>query len=285
MIKSMTGFGKEEFSFENKTIVLEIRTLNSKNLDINLRIPNNYKELESLFRKEIADNLKRGKIDFTFHEKTTNLDSISKINSNIVKDYISQLTNISSNTESDLLPIAMRLPGVINNEKDAINNYEKQEILALLENTLKQVNTFRSQEGKIILKDFNNRIQFIKNHLKSISKMDKNRVKSIKEKLKNSLNDFKLKIDENRLEQELIYYIEKLDITEEMLRLSNHINYFKECLDLDNSNGKKLGFITQEMGREINTIGSKANSFELQKIVVQMKDELEKIKEQLLNVL
>ena len=281
----MTGFGKEEFSFENKTIVLEIRTLNSKNLDINIRIPNNYKELESLFRKEIADNLKRGKIDFTFHEKTTNLDSIYKINSNIVKDYISQLTNISSNTESDLLPIAMRLPGVINNEKDAINNYEKQEILALLENTLKQVNTFRSQEGKIILKDFNNRIQFIKNHLKSISKMDKNRVKSIKEKLKNSLNDFKLKIDENRLEQELIYYIEKLDITEEMLRLSNHINYFKECLDSDNSNGKKLGFITQEMGREINTIGSKANSFELQKIVVQMKDELEKIKEQLLNVL
>ncbi len=285
MIKSMTGFGKEEFSFENKTIVLEIRTLNSKNLDINIRIPNNYKELEALFRKEIADNLKRGKIDFIFHEKTTNLDSISKINSNIVKDYISQLTNISSNTESDLLPIAMRLPGVINNEKDAINNYEKQEILALLENTLKQVNTFRSQEGKIILKDFNNRIQFIKNHLKSISKMDKNRVKSIKEKLKNSLNDFKLKIDENRLEQELIYYIEKLDITEEMLRLSNHINYFKECLDSDNSNGKKLGFITQEMGREINTIGSKANSFELQKIVVQMKDELEKIKEQLLNVL
>ena len=281
----MTGFGKEEFSFENKTIVLEIRTLNSKNLDINIRIPNNYKELEALFRKEIADNLKRGKIDFIFHEKTTNLDSISKINSNIVKDYISQLTNISSNTESDLLPIAMRLPGVINNEKDAINNYEKQEILALLENTLKQVNTFRSQEGKIILKDFNNRIQFIKNHLKSISKIDKNRVKSIKEKLKNSLNDFKLKIDENRLEQELIYYIEKLDITEEMLRLSNHINYFKECLDSDNSNGKKLGFITQEMGREINTIGSKANSFELQKIVVQMKDELEKIKEQLLNVL
>ena len=281
----MTGFGKEEFSFENKTIVLEIRTLNSKNLDINIRIPNNYKELEALFRKEIADNLKRGKIDFIFHEKTTNLDAISKINSNIVKDYISQLTNISSNTESDLLPIAMRLPGVINNEKDAINNYEKQEILALLENTLKQVNTFRSQEGKIILKDFNNRIQFIKNHLKSISKIDKNRVKSIKEKLKNSLNDFKLKIDENRLEQELIYYIEKLDITEEMLRLSNHINYFKECLDSDNSNGKKLGFITQEMGREINTIGSKANSFELQKIVVQMKDELEKIKEQLLNVL
>ena len=281
----MTGFGKEEFSFENKTIVLEIRTLNSKNLDINIRIPNNYKELEPLFRREIADNLKRGKIDFTFHEKTTNLNSISKINSNIVKDYISQLTNISSNTESDLLPIAMRLPGVINNEKNAINNYEKQEILALLENTLKQVNTFRSQEGKIILKDFNNRIQFIKNHLKSISKMDKNRVKSIKEKLKNSLNDFKLKIDENRLEQELIYYIEKLDITEEMLRLSNHINYFKECLDSDNSNGKKLGFITQEMGREINTIGSKANSFELQKIVVQMKDELEKIKEQLLNVL
>lgn len=285
MIKSMTGFGKEEFSFENKTIVLEVRTLNSKNLDINIRIPNNYKELEAIFRKEIADNLKRGKIDFTFHEKTTNLNSISKINSNIVKDYISQLTNISSNTESDLLPIAMRLPGVINNEKDAINNYEKQEILTLLENTLKQVNSFRSQEGKIILKDFNNRIQLIQNHLKSIEKIDKNRVKSIKEKLKNSLNDFKLKIDENRLEQELIYYTEKLDITEEMLRLSNHVNYFKECFDSDNSNGKKLGFISQEMGREINTIGSKANSFEIQKIVVQMKGELEKIKEQLLNVL
>jgi len=285
MIKSMTGFGKGESSFENKTIVVEIRTLNSKNLDINCRISYSYKELESEFRKKISSSLKRGKVDISIHEKSINGESASKINKQVVEDYISQLKKLSTNNEIDFLSIAMRLPETMKTEREDLNNNEKTKMLSLFKNTLEKVVSFRNQEGGIILEDFNNRVILIEDHLKMISKIDQNRRVSVKEKLKNSLNDLKINIDENRFEQELIYYIEKYDITEEKVRLKNHINYFIETLKSDESNGKKLGFIVQEMGREINTIGSKANDFELQKIVVQMKDELEKIKEQLLNVL
>ena len=285
MIKSMTGFGKGESSFENKTIVVEIRTLNSKNLDINCRISYSYKELESEFRKKISSSLKRGKVDISIHEKSINGESASKINKQVVEDYISQLKKLSTNNEIDFLSIAMRLPETMKTEREDLNNNEKTKMLSLFKNTLEKVVSFRNQEGGIILEDFNNRVILIEDHLKMISKIDQNRRVSVKEKLKNSLNDLKINIDENRFEQELIYYIEKYDITEEKVRLKNHINYFIETLKSDESNGKKLGFIVQEMGREINTIGSKANYFKLQKIVVQMKDELEKIKEQLLNVL
>jgi len=281
----MTGFGKGESSFENKTIVVEIRTLNSKNLDINCRISYSYKELESEFRKKISSSLKRGKVDISIHEKSINGESASKINKQVVEDYISQLKKLSTNNEIDFLSIAMRLPETMKTEREDLNNNEKTKMLSLFKNTLEKVVSFRNQEGGIILEDFNNRVILIEDHLKMISKIDQNRRVSVKEKLKNSLNDLKINIDENRFEQELIYYIEKYDITEEKVRLKNHINYFIETLKSDESNGKKLGFIVQEMGREINTIGSKANDFELQKIVVQMKDELEKIKEQLLNVL
>jgi len=285
MIKSMTGFGKGESSFENKTIVVEIRTLNSKTLDINCRISYSYKELESEFRKKIANSLKRGKVDISIYEKSINGESASKINEQIVEDYISQLKKLSKNNEIDFLSIAMRLPDTMKTEREDLNNNEKVEVLSLFENTLEEVVSFRSQEGRIILEDFKNRVIIIEDHLKMISKIDQNRNVSVKEKLKNSLCDLKINIDENRFEQELIYYIEKYDITEEKVRLKNHINYFIETLKSNESNGKKLGFIVQEMGREINTIGSKANYFKLQKIVVQMKDELEKIKEQLLNIL
>ena len=285
MIKSMTGFGKGESSFENKTIVVEIRTLNSKNLDINCRISYSYKELESEFRKKISSSLKRGKVDISIHEKSINGESASKINKQVVEDYISQLKKLSTNNEIDFLSIAMRLPETMKTEREDLNNNEKTKMLSLFKNTLEKVVSFRNQEGGIILEDFNNRVILIEDHLKMISKIDQNRRVSVKEKLKNSLNDLKINIDENRFEQELIYYIEKYDITEEKVRLKNHINYFIETLKSNESNGKKLGFIVQEMGREINTIGSKANYFKLQKIVVQMKDELEKIKEQLLNVL
>jgi len=285
MIKSMTGFGKGESSFENKTIVVEIRTLNSKKLDINCRISYSYKELESEFRKKIANSLKRGKVDISIYEKSINGESASKINEQIVEDYISQLKKLSKNNEIDFLSIAMRLPDTMKTEREDLNNNEKVEVLSLFENTLEEVVSFRSQEGRIILEDFKNRVIIIEDHLKTISKIDQNRNVSVKEKLKNSLCDLKINIDENRFEQELIYYIEKYDITEEKVRLKNHINYFIETLKSNESNGKKLGFIVQEMGREINTIGSKANYFKLQKIVVQMKDELEKIKEQLLNIL
>jgi len=170
-------------------------------------------------------------------------------------------------------------------EKEIISDFEKKEVFKLFKNALKEVDNFRDQEGKIIFKDFIDRIAVIENFLKKITKIDKNRIQSIKEKLKKILKDLKVTIDKNRFEQELIFYLEKYDITEEKIRLSNHLNYFKKTLNDNNYSGKKLGFISQEIGREINTIGSKANDFELQKLVVQMKDELEKIKEQLLNVL
>ena len=281
----MTGFGKGESSFESKIIVVEIRTLNSKNLDINSRISYNYKELESEFRKEIANSLKRGKVDISIYEKSVGEESPSKINKEVVKNYVAQLKKLSKNSKIDFLSIAMRLPDTMKTEKEDISDNEKTEVLSLFKNTLKKVNDFRSQEGRIIFDDFNNRLALIEDDLKAISKIDQNRVLLVKEKLKNSLGELKINIDENRFEQELIYYLEKYDITEEKVRLNNHINYFRETLSSKESNGKKLGFVLQEMGREINTIGSKANDFKLQKIVVQMKDELEKIKEQLLNLL
>jgi len=285
MIKSMTGFGKGESSFESKIIVVEIRTLNSKNLDINSRISYNYKELESEFRKEIANSLKRGKVDISIYEKSVGEESPSKINKEVVKSYVAQLKKLSKNSKIDFLSIAMRLPDTMKTEKEDVSDNEKTEVLSLFKNTLKKVIDFRSQEGRIIFYDFNNRLALIEDDLKAISKIDQNRVLLVKEKLKNSLGELKINIDENRFEQELIYYLEKYDITEEKVRLNNHINYFRETLSSKESNGKKLGFVLQEMGREINTIGSKANDFKLQKIVVQMKDELEKIKEQLLNLL
>lgn len=281
----MTGFGKGESSFESKIIVVEIRTLNSKNLDINSRISYNYKELESEFRKEIANSLKRGKVDISIYEKSVGEESPSKINKEVVKSYVAQLKKLSKNSKIDFLSIAMRLPDTMKTEKEDVSDNEKTEVLSLFKNTLKKVIDFRSQEGRIIFYDFNNRLALIEDDLKAISKIDQNRVLLVKEKLKNSLGELKINIDENRFEQELIYYLEKYDITEEKVRLNNHINYFRETLSSKESNGKKLGFVLQEMGREINTIGSKANDFKLQKIVVQMKDELEKIKEQLLNLL
>ena len=281
----MTGFGKGESSFQSKTIIVEIRTLNSKNLDINSRISHSYKELESELRKEISISLNRGKIDVSIYEKSIGKESPSKINKEVVEDYIFQLKQLSKNSEIDFLSIAMRLPDTMKTEKEDVNDNEKIEVLSLFKNTLKKVIDFRSQEGKVIFNDFDNRLILIEKTLKIISKIDQNRILSQKEKLKNSLLELKINIDQNRFEQELIYYIEKYDITEEKVRLNNHINYFRETLNSKESNGKKLGFIVQEMGREINTIGSKANDFELQKLVVQMKDELEKIKEQLLNVL
>jgi uncharacterized protein (TIGR00255 family) len=281
----MTGFGKGESSFESKIILVEIRTLNSKNLDINSKISYNYKELESEFRKEVSNSLKRGKVDILIYEKSIGEESPSKINKEVVENYVAQLKKISTNSKIDFLSIAMRLPDTMKTEKEDVSDNEKTEVLSLFKNTLKKVNDFRSQEGRIIFDDFNNRLALIEDNLKVISKIDQNRVLLVKEKLKSSLGELKINVDENRFEQELIYYIEKYDITEEKVRLNNHINYFRETLNSKESNGKKLGFILQEMGREINTIGSKANDFKLQKIVIQMKDELEKIKEQLLNLL
>tara|TARA_B100001741_G_C16552985_1_gene600495 strand:- start:26 stop:880 length:855 start_codon:yes stop_codon:yes gene_type:complete len=284
MISSMTGFGKTERTQANKTITIEIRVLNSKTVDISSRIPQRYKELDILFRKKIIKSLKRGKIDLTILYKS-NEESNSFINKSIVEGYISQLKDFQDYKESDLLSIAMRLPETLKTEKNDINEEEKSNLLLLLDKTLSKVISFREQEGQILSNDFIYRSELLIKYLDQISKIDANRKTKIKERLNTEIKKLKVDIDQNRLEQEMIYYIEKLDITEEKIRLKNHISYFDETLGSENSEGKKLGFICQEMGREINTIGSKANDFEIQKIVVQMKDELEKIKEQLLNIL
>ena len=285
MISSMTGFGKSELIQDNKTITIEIRTLNSKTIDINSRLPYMYKEFDMLLRKKIADSLKRGKIDFSVVYKSNKEDSNSVVNKEIVESYISQLKDIRGFQESDLLSIAMKLPETLKTEKNEIDEEEKSGLLILLDETLSKVISFRNQEGETLFNDFMNRSKLLKKYLGKITKVDNNRKKIVKERINSEIKKLKVEIDQNRLEQEMIYYIEKLDITEEKIRLKNHISYFTETLNSDNSQGKKLGFICQEMGREINTIGSKANDFEIQKIVVQMKDELEKIKEQLLNIL
>ena len=285
MISSMTGFGKSELIQDNKTITIEIRTLNSKTIDINSRLPYMYKEFDMLLRKKIADSLKRGKIDFSVVYKSNKEDSNSVVNKEIVESYISQLKDIRGFQESDLLSIAMKLPETLKTEKKEIDEEEKSSLLSLLDKTLFKVISFRDQEGETLFNDFIKRCKLLKTYLGKITNVDNNRKKKIKEKINSEIKKLKVEVDQNRLEQEMIYYIEKLDITEEKIRLKNHISYFTETLNSDNSQGKKLGFICQEMGREINTIGSKANDFEIQKIVVQMKDELEKIKEQLLNIL
>ena len=281
----MTGFGKSELIQDNKTITIEIRTLNSKTIDINSRLPYMYKEFDMLLRKKIADSLKRGKIDFSVVYKSNKEDSNSVVNKEIVESYISQLKDIRGFQESDLLSIAMKLPETLKTEKNEIDEEGKSSLLILLDETLSKVVSFRNQEGETLFNDFMNRSKLLKKYLGKITKVDNNRKKIVKERINSEIKKLKVEIDQNRLEQEMIYYIEKLDITEEKIRLKNHISYFTETLNSDNSQGKKLGFICQEMGREINTIGSKANDFEIQKIVVQMKDELEKIKEQLLNIL
>ena len=281
----MTGFGKSELIQENKTITIEIRTLNSKTIDVNSRLPHRYKELDIILRKKIADSLKRGKIDLSIIYKSNEEESNSFINKSIVEGYISQLKNFQGYKESDLLSIAMKLPETLKTEKNEIDEEEKSSLLSLLDKTLFRVISFRDQEGETLFNDFIKRCKLLKTYLGKITNVDNNRKKKIKEKINSEIKKLKVEVDQNRLEQEMIYYIEKLDITEEKIRLKNHISYFIETLNSNTSQGKKLGFICQEMGREINTIGSKANDFEIQKNVVQMKDELEKIKEQLLNIL
>jgi len=285
MIHSMTGFGKAVLQLENKKINIEIKSLNSKNLDLNARMPQQYREKELLLRKQIGKSLTRGKIDFGMYIESTMEAANSKINVPIVNEYISQLSAVSQAKESDILSVAMRLPDVLKTEKEEIDETEFEHIQQLLTTALENINEYRLNEGKVLESDFRLRITSIGSILEQIIEMDPQRIQGVRERLQKGIADLKERVDENRFEQELVYYIEKFDITEEKVRLENHLNYFIENLDSEVSNGKKLGFIAQEMGREINTIGSKSNFAPMQQLVVQMKDELEKIKEQLLNVL
>jgi uncharacterized protein (TIGR00255 family) len=285
MIQSMTGFGKAEKQFDNKNISVELRSLNSKSLDLNTRLPYHLKEIENQLKKTIGEALVRGKVDLSLHIENTNRSNAKTINVNTVNQYIDQLSQIQEGDRFELLKVAMRLPDVLKTDLEDLNDFEVVAIKDLLNVALEHLDSHRLDEGKTLEIEFLKRLEALSDLLAEAEKIDPERTQKVSDKLKDNLNELKVEIDQNRFEQELIYYLEKYDITEEKVRLKTHIDYFKETLDASVSSGKKLGFIAQEMGREINTIGSKANHAALQKVVVQMKDELEKIKEQLLNVL
>ena len=285
MIQSMTGYGKAEIQFENKNYVLELRSLNSKGLEINARMPVHLREIEIKLKKSIGEFLKRGKIDINL-----NIDNMGESNAKIinvasVNHYMEQLKSIEDGNRLELLKIALKLPDILKTEVEGFEEAEIELIETLLEKAVDALIGFRTDEGKILESEFKKRLKNLEELSQEVEIVDPERNNKIKEKLQSALDSLEVEVDQNRFEQELIYYLEKYDITEEKVRLKNHIEYFKNNLDNDTSNGKKLGFIAQEIGREINTIGSKANHANLQKLVIQMKDELEKIKEQLLNVL
>ena len=281
----MTGFGKCETQFANKKITIELRTLNSKNIDLNIRTPHCYRELEAEFRKGINAKLLRGKVDVNIFVDHSGVESATVLNKEVIKAYLTQLSDIHQGDTTELLKMAVRLPDALKTEKEAIEEEETKAVLSLFDAAIEKVNQHRGKEGETLEKDFVHRLTQLSDLLEKVIALDPERKERVNEKLNAALTQLEVNIDRNRFEQELIYYLEKYDITEEKVRLANHIDYFKEIMGQNQANGKKLGFIAQEMGREINTIGSKANHAGIQKIVVQMKDELEKIKEQLLNVL
>lgn len=285
MIQSMTGYGKAEIQFENKNYILELRSLNSKGLELNARLPMHVREIEVQLKKSVGEFLKRGKIDLSLNIENMSESNAKTINVAAVNQYIEQLKGIEDLGRSELLRIAIKLPDTLKTEIEDFDETEIELIKTLLKKAIDALIEFRSDEGKILEIEFKKRLDNLEELCKEVEIIDPERRAKIKKKLKSALDTLQAEVDQNRFEQELIYYLEKYDITEEKVRLKNHIDYFKKTLSSDTSNGKKLGFIAQEIGREINTIGSKANHAGLQKLVIQMKDELEKIKEQLLNVL
>lgn len=285
MIQSMTGFGKSVIQLPAKKITIEIKSLNSKSIDLNARMPSSYREKELEVRKIIANSLQRGKVDFNLYIEVTGDETSAQVNETAVRQYMKQLKSIADGDDLKLLEMALRFPDAMKTEKEDIDEEEFFAILKALDAALKEINLFRSEEGSVLEKDFLDRIVALKGLLVQVLEMDPDRQSTIRERLEKAVQDIKADVDANRFEQELIYYLEKYDITEEKVRLENHLDYFQKTLKSDDSNGKKLAFIAQEIGREINTIGSKANYAPMQQLVVQMKDELEKIKEQMLNVL
>ncbi len=286
MIQSMTGFGKATLQLPTKKITVEVKSLNSKGLDLNTRMPSVYREMELGLRNEIALKLERGKIDFSIFIEMTGEQTSSKINAPIVKAYIKQMLEVIPNAdETELMKMAVRMPDALKTERDEIDENDWTEIQKVIKEALDNIWNFRQDEGMSLEKEFQLRIGNIRQYMNDALALDPERVQAIKDRLQTAISELKVNVDENRFEQELIYYLEKLDITEEKVRLTNHLDYFLETIKGTEANGRKLGFITQEMGREINTMGSKSNHAQMQKLVVMMKDELEKIKEQVLNVL
>jgi len=285
MIQSMTGFGKHTVQLPTKKITIELKSLNSKTLDISARMPVTYREKELELRKTIAENLKRGKIDFGLYVEITGEETSADVNTGVVREYMKQLRTLAEGDDLKLLEMSLRLPDAIRTGRDEVDETEYKAIRDTLKQALDEIKAFRVKEGAVLQQDFEQRIVAMRDLLEQIVKIDPERLGTIRERLDRAVKELQTEVDQNRFEQELIYYLEKYDITEEKVRLRNHMDYFLETLQYQDSNGKKLGFICQEMGREINTIGSKANYAPMQQLVIQLKDELEKIKEQMLNVL
>ena len=286
MIQSMTGFGKATLQLPTKKITIEIKSLNSKGLDLNTRMPSVFREMELGLRNQLSLRLERGKIDFSLYVEVTGEETSSKLNVPIIKGYINQMKAVIPNAdETELMKMAVRMPDALKTERDEIDETEWKQIQTVIDDALDNIAQFRKDEGVSLEKEFLHRIANIMTLMNNAVSYDAERVETVKTRLRTALDELKENVDENRFEQELIFYLEKYDITEEKVRLENHLNYFIETLAGTEANGRKLGFITQEMGREINTMGSKSNHSEMQKLVVMMKDELEKIKEQVLNVL
>jgi len=290
MIKSMTGYGLSFAETPEKRITVELRSLNSRQIDINIKIPWYYKEKEIEIRSKISKDLVRGKADLAIFVDAIDDQNLPSLNKTAIKSYYKQLIDVAGElyieNRNELMSIIMRLPETLKTDKQTISEEEWGLITELLEKAIRELDEFRVEEGKSIEKDLRERISLIESYLDEILPYEEERIIKIREKINNSLKQLgNENIDQNRFEQEVLYYLEKLDINEEKVRLKKHCEYFIQTVESENTNGKKLGFISQEIGREINTLGSKANDVRIQKIVVMMKDELEKIKEQLLNVL
>lgn len=292
MIYSMTGYGKAVCELPNKKISIEIKSLNSKQLDLNVRIPVLYREKELVIRNEVSSTLFRGKVDLSFFVESAVPDKVTQINKPVIEEYYRQLKGVSDSLgmdegQTDFMRVIMPLPETVKTELAELDPNEWTQIMDVLKTAVKNITDFRHQEGEMLGKEISMRINKIRDLLTQVDQYENERIEKIKIRLKESLEELaaKSQIDENRFEQELIFYLEKLDITEEKVRLTNHLDYFIETMQQSDPIGKKLGFISQEIGREVNTLGSKANNASLQRIVIQMKDELEKIKEQILNIL
>ena len=291
MMVSMTGYGRAEGIFEEKKITIELRSLNSKQTDINARMPGFYKEKEIEIRKQLTTTLRRGKIDFSIYVESSAEDKNFKINTDLLKSYYQDIQSIipeiKGAEQSDILASLLKMPDIFKTERQELSKEEWLYVSEQIKVAVANIQEFRAEEGKALAADLMQRVTFIRESLEKIIGFEQERIDGIRARITNNIEEFveKSTIDQNRLEQEIIYYLEKIDITEEKVRLVNHCNYFEQVANETESNGKKLGFITQEMGREINTIGSKANHAAIQRHVVEMKDELEKIKEQVLNVL
>ena len=286
MIRSMTGFDRSSFESQDISITVEIRALNSKNLELNIRLPYSYRSWEDELRTAIKPQLLRGKVDVNLNVKQQGAAAAAKLNKDVISDYIQQLREIAEVNPAELLPIATRLPDALQSAEVLPDDNQKKEIFVLVQQAIKQLIDYQTVEGQAMTKDLNAQIESIEEGLEQVNNTKDRRIQQVRSKLQNNLKSLAVEVDQNRFEQELIFFLEKFDINEEIVRLRQHLLYFCEVMNNETeTKGKKLGFIAQEIGREINTIGSKANDASLQKEIVQMKDALERIKEQLLNIL